>query len=324
VIGNDTAFPGVGIGKLIDAGCVAQAKLSHIGTNPVTQNKMIAGEIEIDLIPQGTLAETHPRRRQRPWRHPHANRRRHGGGKGQKGSSRSRGAPFLLELPLRADFALIRSRESDYNCNLTYRFDRHELQPAHGFRRRLCDRRAGRDRGRSASFRRTRCARLEFSCITSLKATLMDAKELIARRVALELHDRTLVNLGIGLPTLVSRYVPHGITVAFQSENGNHRIRRAAAQWHGGPASDRRRGGFISALPGAASFDSSTSFALIRGGHLDMTVLGGLQVDAAGHLANWMVPGKLVPGMVAPWTSWLGPSASSSPCSTPPRASRRS
>ncbi|PPQ30931.1 succinyl-CoA--3-ketoacid-CoA transferase [Rhodopila globiformis] len=125
----------------------------------------------------------------------------------------------------------------------------------------------------------------------------MDPKELIARRVALELRDRTLVNLGIGLPTLVARYVPPGISVAFQSENGI--IGLGAPPPHGmeDPNLTDAGGGFISALPGAASFDSATSFALIRGGHLAMTVLGGLQVDAAGRLANWMVPGKLVPGM---------------------------
>ncbi|NKC31168.1 3-oxoacid CoA-transferase subunit B [Roseomonas sp. BU-1] len=125
----------------------------------------------------------------------------------------------------------------------------------------------------------------------------MDAKEIIARRVALELRDNTLVNLGIGLPTLVARYIPEGISVAFQSENG---IIGFGAPPPGGmedPNLTDAGGGFISALPGAAAFDSAMSFALIRGGHLDMTVLGGLQVDGRGHLANWMVPGRLVPGM---------------------------
>ncbi len=125
----------------------------------------------------------------------------------------------------------------------------------------------------------------------------MDPKEVIARRVAQELRERTLVNLGIGLPTLVARYVPAGLNVAFQSENG--------IIGFGGPPPDGMEdphltdagGGFISALPGAVSFDSAMSFKLIRGGHLDMTVLGGLQVDGRGHLANWMVPGKLIPGM---------------------------
>ncbi len=125
----------------------------------------------------------------------------------------------------------------------------------------------------------------------------MDAKELIARRVAQELRDRTLVNLGIGLPTLVSRYVPPGMLVAFQSENGI--IGFGACPPHGmeDPNLTDAGGGFISALPGAFAFDSATSFALIRGGHLDMTVLGGLQVDAKGRLANWMVPGRMVAGM---------------------------
>jgi acetate CoA/acetoacetate CoA-transferase beta subunit len=125
----------------------------------------------------------------------------------------------------------------------------------------------------------------------------MDAKELIARRVALELRDGSLVNLGIGLPTLVSRYVPAGLSVAFQSENGI--IGFGAPPPHGmeDPDLTDAGGGFISALPGAVSFDSAMSFALIRGGHLDVTVLGGLQVDQRGRLANWMVPGKLVPGM---------------------------
>jgi len=125
----------------------------------------------------------------------------------------------------------------------------------------------------------------------------MDAKELIARRVALELHDWTLVNLGIGLPTLVARYVPPGIRVAFQSENGIIGFGSRPPEGMEDPDLTDAGGGYVGAIPGAWSFDSATSFALIRGGHLDMTVLGGLQVDARGRLANWMVPGRMVAGM---------------------------
>jgi acetate CoA/acetoacetate CoA-transferase beta subunit len=125
----------------------------------------------------------------------------------------------------------------------------------------------------------------------------MDAKELIARRVAQELRDHTLVNLGIGLPTLVAKYVPPGVEVAFQSENGIIGFGSPPPTGMEDPNLTDAGGGFISALPGAVSFDSAFSFMLIRGGHLDMTVLGGLEVDTNGHLANWMVPGKLVPGM---------------------------
>jgi acetate CoA/acetoacetate CoA-transferase alpha subunit len=132
VIGNDTAFPGVGVGKLIDAGCVAAAKVSHIGTNPVTQKKMIAGEIEVELVPQGTLAE-----------------RIRAGGSGlggvltptgvgtvvEKGKRLIEvdGREFLLELPLRADFALLRAHEADYNCNLTYRLTATNFNPLIAF-----------------------------------------------------------------------------------------------------------------------------------------------------------------------------------------------
>jgi acetate CoA/acetoacetate CoA-transferase beta subunit len=125
----------------------------------------------------------------------------------------------------------------------------------------------------------------------------MEAKEIIARRVALELRDNTLVNLGIGLPTLVARYIPQGVRVHFQSENGIIGFGAPPPEGMEDPNLTDAGGGFISAMPGAASFDSAMSFMLIRGGHLDMTVLGGLQVDARGQLANWMVPGKLVPGM---------------------------
>jgi acetate CoA/acetoacetate CoA-transferase beta subunit len=125
----------------------------------------------------------------------------------------------------------------------------------------------------------------------------MDAKEIIARRVARELRDHTLVNLGIGLPTLVAHYVPAGMLVAFQSENGIIGFGAHPPDGMEDPNLTDAGGGFISALPGAYAFDSATSFALIRGGHLDMTVLGGLQVDARGHLANWMVPGRMVAGM---------------------------
>ena len=125
----------------------------------------------------------------------------------------------------------------------------------------------------------------------------MDAKEIIARRVAKELRSGMLVNLGIGLPTLVSKYVPENISVAFQSENGIIGFGAAPPDGMEDPQLTDAGGGFISEAPGAISFDSSMSFALIRGGHVDMTVLGGLQVDASGRLANWCVPGKLVPGM---------------------------
>ncbi|MEZ5725334.1 MAG: 3-oxoacid CoA-transferase subunit B [Paracoccaceae bacterium] len=125
----------------------------------------------------------------------------------------------------------------------------------------------------------------------------MESKELIARRVAREIAPGMLVNLGIGLPSLVSNYVPASLGVYFQAENGVIGLGARPPEGMEDRHLTDAGGGFVSAVPGAASIDSAMSFGLIRGGHLDMTVLGGLQVDEAGHLANWKVPGKMVPGM---------------------------
>jgi acetate CoA/acetoacetate CoA-transferase beta subunit len=125
----------------------------------------------------------------------------------------------------------------------------------------------------------------------------MESRELIARRVAQELRDNTLVNLGIGLPTMVANFVPPGVRVHFQSENGIIGFGARPPEGMEDAHLTDAGGAFVSAQPGAVAFDSAMSFALIRGGHLDMTVLGGLQVDRRGRLANWIIPGKLVPGM---------------------------
>jgi acetate CoA/acetoacetate CoA-transferase beta subunit len=125
----------------------------------------------------------------------------------------------------------------------------------------------------------------------------MDPQTIIAKRVAQELRPNNLVNLGIGIPTLVANYVPPGLNVFFQSENGLIGTGPIPEQGMAHPMLTDAGGRPISALPGASTFDSAMSFALIRGGHVDVTVLGGLQVDADGHLANWMIPGKMVPGM---------------------------
>jgi len=125
----------------------------------------------------------------------------------------------------------------------------------------------------------------------------MDAQEIIARRIAHELRDGMLVNLGIGIPTLVAGYIPAGMKVFFQSENGLIGTGAPPVEGMAHRLLTDAGGRPVTALPGACTFDSAMSFALIRGGHVDVTVLGGLQVDAKGLLANWMIPGKMVPGM---------------------------
>lgn len=125
----------------------------------------------------------------------------------------------------------------------------------------------------------------------------MDPQTLIARRISKELREGMLVNLGIGIPALVADYVPRDLEIFFQSENGLIGTGPGPQEGMIEPWLTDAGGNPVTALPGACTFDSAMSFALIRGGHVDLTVLGGLQVDQEGHLANWMIPGKMVPGM---------------------------
>jgi len=122
-------------------------------------------------------------------------------------------------------------------------------------------------------------------------------REFIAKRAAQELHDGDVVNLGIGLPTLVVNYVPENVHVILQSENGLLGMGEMPEQGKENPTLTNAGGSFITAMPGACTFDSATSFGIIRGGHVNVTILGALQVDEKGNLANWMIPGKKTPGM---------------------------
>jgi len=126
---------------------------------------------------------------------------------------------------------------------------------------------------------------------------MANVKEIIAHRVAQELEDGYVVNLGIGLPTLVANYVPEGIDISLQSENGIIGMGGVSAPDNINPDVVNSGGVNVDIIEGAAFFDSATSFGIIRGGHVDMTVLGALQVDQEGNIASHIIPGKMAPGM---------------------------
>ncbi|MDF3000420.1 MAG: CoA transferase subunit [Bacillota bacterium] len=126
---------------------------------------------------------------------------------------------------------------------------------------------------------------------------MADIKEIIAARVAKELKDGDVVNLGIGLPTMVANFLPEGVSIILQSENGIMGMGAAAEKGREDVDIVNAGAQYVTVNPGAMFFDSATSFGIIRGGHVDATILGALEVDQHGNLANWIVPGKMVPGM---------------------------
>ena len=272
IIANDTAFPGIGIGKLIAARLVKPLVASHIGANPETQRQMIAGELHVELVPQGTLAE-----------------RIRAGGFGLGGVLTRTGLGTLVEQgkkdgrdrrrdlaageAVAGRFRLVRSKQADTFGNLTYEFTAQNFNPVMAMAARTVI--AEAEEIVPVGTHPARCgadSRRAGGLPPGESAMNRLAKEIIARRVAHEISPGALVNLGIGLPTHVAAFLPPGITVFFQTENGLAGVGPRPLPGMENPNLVDAGGGFITAIPGAASFDSTFSFGLIRGGHLDLTV----------------------------------------------------